>query len=150
MGAQGMNVLDPFCGASGGSVQDPDHHFAILQLSVAMRSRNGFNAVSLFSISRMRASASASFCLSVAISAAAVALRSAMIAFVSRDRADCALPLSGFAKSIANGTCLRCGHADRVFLPSGLAKKFGDNSGVPSRHWLAGLDRLYQRAGRSD
>ena len=69
--------------------------------------------------------AAASFCLSVAISAATVpaaaTVRSTIIAFVSRDRADCALPLSGFAKSIANGTCSRRGRADRVFLPSGLA-----------------------------
>ena len=63
-----------------------------------MRSRNGFNKLSLSSISWMRASAAASFCLSVPISAAAVALRSAMIAFVSRGRADRALPPSGFAK----------------------------------------------------
>ena len=79
-------------------VQDPDHHFTILQLNAAMRSRNGFNALSLSSISRMRASAAASFCLSVAISAAATAARSAMIALVSRGRADRALPPSGFAK----------------------------------------------------
>jgi hypothetical protein len=91
-------------------VQDPDHHFAISQLSAAMRSRNGFNALSLSSISRMRASAAASFCLNVAISAAAVALRSAMIAFVSRGRADRALP------------------------PSGFAKIFGDKAVIPSRH----------------
>jgi hypothetical protein len=91
-------------------VQDPDHHFAISHLSAAMRSRNGFNALSLSSISRMRASAAASFCLNVAISAAAVALRSAMIAFVSRGRADRALP------------------------PSGFAKIFGDKAVIPSRH----------------
>ena len=43
-------------------LQDPDHHFASSQLSAAMRSRNGFNALSLSSISRMRASAAASRC----------------------------------------------------------------------------------------
>jgi hypothetical protein len=91
-------------------VQDPDHHFVISQLSAAMRSRNGFNALSLSSIFRMRASAAASFCLSVAISAAAVAARSAMIAFVSRGRADRALP------------------------PSGFANIFGDKAVIPSRH----------------
>jgi hypothetical protein len=29
-------------------------------------------------------------------------------------------------------------------------KIFGDNAGVPSRHWPAGHDRLYQRAIRSE
>jgi hypothetical protein len=45
---------------------------------------------------------------------------------------------------------LRCGRADRVFMPSGLAKIFSDNSGVPSRHRPARRDRLYQRAIRSE
>jgi len=94
-------------------VQDPDHHFAISQLNAAMRSRNGFNTLSLSSISRMRASAAASFCLSVAISAAATAARSAMIAFVSRGRADRALP------------------------PFGSAKIFDDKAVIPSRHCRA-------------
>ena len=62
-------------------------------------------------ISWMRALAAASSCLSVAISAAAAAVRSTVIASISRDRAGRALP------------------------PSGLAKIFGDNAGVPSRHW---------------
>jgi hypothetical protein len=31
-----------------------------------------------------------------------------------------------------------------------LAKIFGDKASVPSRHWLTGLDRLYQRAIRSE
>jgi hypothetical protein len=60
---------------------------------------NGLNPLFLSaSISRMRASAAASFCLSVAISVAAVAVRSAIIACVSRGRANRALPPSGFAK----------------------------------------------------
>jgi len=42
------------------------------------------------------------------------------------------------------------GRADRAFPPSGLAKIFGDDAGVLSRHWLAGCDRLYQRAIRSE
>jgi hypothetical protein len=50
------------------------------------------------SISRMRASAAASFCLSAAISAAATTARSAMIACVSRGRANRALPPSGLVK----------------------------------------------------
>jgi hypothetical protein len=48
------------------------------------------------------------------------------------------------------GICLRRGRADRAFPPSGLAKIFGDDAGVPSRHWLTGLDRFYQRAIRSE
>src|SRR6516162_1567857 len=60
-------------------------------------------------------------------------------------------PLSSFAKiPITSGTCLRRGRTDRVFLPSGLAKIFSDNSGVPSRHRPARRDRLYQRAIRSE
>jgi hypothetical protein len=106
--------------------QDPDHHFAISQLSAAMRLRNGLDALFLSSISRMRASAAARFCLRVAISAAAATARSAMIACISRGRADRALP------------------------PSGLVKISGDNAGVLSRHRLTGLDRLYQRAIRSE
>jgi hypothetical protein len=47
-------------------------------------------------------------------------------------------------------TCLRYGHADRAFIPSCLAKIFGDDAGVLSRHWPAGRDRLYQRAIRSE
>ena len=99
--------------------------------------------------------AAVSFYLSVAISVAAVpaaaAVRSTLTTSVSHDRADCAFPLSGFAKiPITSGTCLRCGRADRVFLPSGLAKIFSDNSGAPSRHRPARRDRLYQRAIRSE
>jgi hypothetical protein len=45
---------------------------------------------------------------------------------------------------------LRCGRADRVFLPSGLAKIFSDNSGVPSRHWPGRRDRFYQLSICSD
>jgi hypothetical protein len=48
---------------------------------------------------------------------------------------------------------LRRGRADHAFTPSGLAKIFGDDAGVLSRHWLTGLDRLYrlyQRAIRSE
>jgi hypothetical protein len=40
-------------------------------------------------------------------------------------------------------------HGSRV-PASGLAKIFGDDAGVPSRHWLIGLDDLYQRAIRGD
>jgi hypothetical protein len=47
-------------------------------------------------------------------------------------------------------TCLRRGRTNRVFLPSGFAKIFGDDAGVPSRHWLIFGDRLYQRAIRSE
>jgi hypothetical protein len=54
--------------------RDPDH-FAISQLSAAMCSRDGLNAVFLSSISRMSASAAASFRLSVAISAKPPGLR---------------------------------------------------------------------------
>jgi hypothetical protein len=43
-------------------------------------------------------------------------------------------------------TCLRCRRADRAFIPSCLAKIFGDDAGVLSRHWSAGRGRLYQRA----
>jgi hypothetical protein len=42
------------------------------------------------------------------------------------------------------------GRANRAFTPSGLAKIFGDAGAVLSRHWLAGLDRFYQRAIRSE
>jgi hypothetical protein len=92
-------------------------------------------------VSRMRVgpqlwAAAASFCLSVAISAAAAAVRSTVITSVSRDRADCAFPLSGLAKiRITSGTCLRRGRADRAFTPSGFAKIFCDDAGVPSCHW---------------
>jgi hypothetical protein len=80
--------------------------------------------------------AAASFCLSVAISAASAAVRSTVITSVSRDCADCAFPLSGLAKiRITSGTCLRRGRADRAFTPSGFAKIFGDDAGVPSCHW---------------
>src|SRR5580698_8588894 len=76
----------------------------------------------------MRALAAASSCLSVVISAAAAAVRSTIIASISRGRADRALP------------------------PSGLLKIFGDIAGVPSRllspcrRGPAGRDRLYQGA----
>jgi hypothetical protein len=42
------------------------------------------------------------------------------------------------------------GRADCTFTPSGLAKIFGDDAGVASRHWLIYGDRLYQRAIRSE
>jgi hypothetical protein len=42
------------------------------------------------------------------------------------------------------------GRADRAFPPSGLAKIFGDDAGVVSRHWLIFGDRFYQRAIRSE
>jgi sRNA-binding protein len=35
------------------------------------------------------------------------------------------------------GTWLRRGRTNRAFTPSGFAKIFSDNSGVPSRHWPA-------------
>jgi len=68
--------------------RDPDHHFAISELSTAMRSRNGLNALSCSaSISRMSAgpqqAAAASLCLSVAISTAAAAARSIIITSAS-------------------------------------------------------------------
>ena len=85
----------------------PDHRFAISQFS------------------RMRASAATSFCLSVALSAAAAAVRLIMITSASR-RADRALPRFGFVKI------------------------FGDKAGVPSRHWLTPRDCFYQRAICSD
>jgi hypothetical protein len=37
-----------------------------------------------------------------------------------------------------------------ILTPSGFAKIFSDNSGVPSRHWPARRDRFYYRAVRSD
>jgi hypothetical protein len=42
------------------------------------------------------------------------------------------------------------GRTNRAFTPSSLAKIFGDKASVPSRHWLTGVDRLYQRAIRSE
>jgi hypothetical protein len=42
------------------------------------------------------------------------------------------------------------GRADRAFVPPGLAKIFGDDAGVISRHWPAGRDRFYQHAIRSE
>jgi hypothetical protein len=70
----------------------------------------------------MRASASASFCLSVAISAVAVAARSTIIISASRGRANRALPASG------------------------LVKIFDDNGGVPLRS-TAGIARLITTPG---
>jgi hypothetical protein len=104
-----------------------------------MRSRNGFNALSLSSISRMRASAAASFCLNVAISAAAVALRSAMIAFVSRGRADRALPPSGFAKIFGDKAVIPSRHC-RGTIPPAAAATFP--------HSGAGCDHAIAREGR--
>src|SRR6516162_10253228 len=107
----------------------------------------GFRPLSVFS--RTRGSAAASFCLKVAISAVAAGVltaavvRSTLITSMRRDRADCAVPLSGLAK-IRTGTCWRRDRINRAFTPSGFAKIFRDNSGVPSRHWPARRDRFYQ------
>src|SRR5271156_656713 len=74
----------------------------------------------------MRASAAASFCLSVAISAAAVTVRSTMIASVSRGRADRALHLSGLVKIFSdNAAFLRV-----IGLPASSA---GNQAAVPRR-----------------
>ena len=124
--------------------------FAISQLSAAMDSRSssnvgvllilsdfhhvdGLNLLSLSSISRMRASAAASFCLSVAISAAAVAARSAMLAFVSRGRADRALPPSGLANILGDKAVIPSRHC-RGNDPPGGCRDFPHSGGLRSCH----------------
>jgi hypothetical protein len=64
-----------------------------------------------------------------------------------RDRADCALPLSGLAK-IRTGTCSRRGLTNRAFTPS--SRRYSATIRVFLRIIGSPVSMTYQRAIRSD